>query len=66
MTWNRKVPTPDEQRAACRLLKEEQANEPRAGADLDECAEYRMAVCHFPEWLGFPYPVAPDRIDPER
>lgn len=58
--------TPEEQRRACRLLREEQAQEGRAEADLDENAEYRMAICHFPEWLDFPYPVDPDRLGPER
>ena len=57
---------PETRRQACALLRAEQAQELRADADLDECAEYRLAVCHFPEWLGFPFPVDPDRLDPER
>ncbi|MFA9460602.1 hypothetical protein [Thiohalorhabdus methylotrophus] len=49
---------------ACREL---QAHTPGAAqADCDECAEYRQAVCNFPDWLGYPYEVEEERISPER
>ncbi|HKJ70673.1 MAG TPA: hypothetical protein VKA55_02885 [Gammaproteobacteria bacterium] len=45
--------TRDDLRSACRLLERER---PSGLADCDECAEYRLAVCHFPDWLEFPLP----------
>lgn len=41
----------EEREQACSLLERER---PSTGADCDECAEYRLALCQFPAWLVFP------------
>ena len=57
--------SPAERRDACRELQAHMSTDP-AIADRDECAEYRQAVCHFPDWLGYPYEVDGERLNPER
>ena len=51
-----------EREQACHLLERER---PATGADCDECAEYRLALCQFPAWLVFPAPRG-GLINPER
>ena len=54
--------TAEERRRACRLLEHER---PPVEGDCDECAEYRVALCHFPAWLTYPARDPADR-DPDR